>query len=231
MQHNLTMAEVDALRPAGGPGRVEHRRARVLVEVRERKILRAERQQRLVFAFDREIRLRRLGPVVHEHVVLDRLQMRPELLHQRQEIGVEQNCRRAAVDDRIGDVLRDQADVDRLHDRAHHRDREIALVITVAVPFEDGHDVALLDPDLGEPAGKPTDALAKLPVGAPPQIAIDDLLVGRAHHRGVQQVFDQQRIGVGRRCRRNDPDGHNSSLLRFSAALVRLVVRRVDADQ
>ena len=108
MEHQLAVAEIDALRSARGSGRMENRRAGVLVEIREREILRAERQERLIFALDREIGLRRLGPVVHEHVILDRLPGGPQLLHQRQEVGVEQHRRRAAVDDRVGDVLGDR---------------------------------------------------------------------------------------------------------------------------
>ncbi len=213
MQYDLTMAEIDSLRPTRGSRRVEYCRAGVLVEIREREVLRADRQQRLVFALDREIGLRRLGPVMHENVVLNRLQMGLELLQQRQEVGIEQNRGRAGVVDRIGDVFRDQAEVDRLHDRAHHRNGEVAFVIAVAVPFEDGDDVALLDADIGEAAGEPSDAFAKLPIGAAPQVAIDDLLVGRAHHRGVQEMLDEQRIGVGRRGRRNDLDGHGAASL------------------
>jgi hypothetical protein len=53
-------------------------------------------------------------------------------------------------------------------------------VIAVAVPFEDGDDVALVDADLVKAAGEPSDPLAELPIGAAPQIAVDDLLVRRA---------------------------------------------------
>ena len=140
-----------------------------------------------------------------------------ELFDQRQEVGVEQHRRRAAVDDRVGDVLGNEADVHRLHHRAHHRDGEVAFVIAVAVPFEDGDDVALVDADLGEAARKPADALAKLPVGPAAKVAVDDLLIGRARHRRMQKMLDEQGIGVGRRRRRNDLDRHGDpSIYRFS---------------
>ena len=48
----------------------------------------------------------------------------------------------------------------------------------MAVPVEHGHDVARLDADL-EPAREPPDALAEHPVAVPPEVPIDDLLIGR----------------------------------------------------
>ena len=233
VQHNLPMAEIDALRPAGRSRRVENRGDCVLVEVREREIGRADRQKRLVFRLDRKVGPRRFGPVVHQDVVLHRLQMGRELLDQRQEVGVEQHRRRAAVDDRVGDVLGNEAHVHRLHHRAHHRDGEIAFVIAVAVPFQHRDDVALVDADLGEAARQPADPLAKLPVGAAAQVAVDDLLIGRARHRRMQEMLDQQGIGVGRRRRRYDLDRHGDpSVCRFSDfRLARLVRTRIDADQ
>ena len=209
MQHDLAMAEMNRFGPAGGSRRVEHGRAGVLVEIGEREIGRADRQQRLVFNLDWEVGRRRLRPVVHQHVVLHRLQMGRELLDQRQEVGVEQDRGRAAVDDRVGDVFGHEADVHRLHHGAHHRDREVALVVAVAVPFEDRDDVALVDADLGEAAGEPSDPFAEIAIGAAAKVAVDDFLVGRARHRRMQKVLDEQWIGVGRRRRRNDPDRHD----------------------
>ena len=214
VQHDLAMAEEDALRPARRPGRMKGGRAGVFVEIGERIVRRAERQQGLIFAFDREVGFRRLGAVVHEDVGLDRLQVILEFLHQRQKVSVEEDRRRAAVVDRVGDVLGRKAHVDHLQDSAHHRHCEIALVIAVAVPFEDGDDVALIDANLGKTAGEPPDALAEGPVGVASEIAVDDLLIRRAHHRGVQEMLDQQRIGIGRRRRRNDLDRHDASSLR-----------------
>ncbi len=197
VQHHLPMGEVDPLRPACRSRGVEDGRAGVLVEIGEREIRRSDRQQRLVFGLDREVGRGRLGPVVHQDVTLDRLQMGRELLDERQEVGVEQHRGRPAVDDRVGDVLGNEADVHRLHHRAHHRNGEIAFVVAVAVPFEDRDDVALIDADLGEAAGQPPDPLAKLAIGPAAQVAVDDLLVRRANHRRMQQMLDQQRIGVG----------------------------------
>ena len=153
MQHHLPMGEIDALRPTGCSRRVEDGRAGVLVEVRERVVGRTDRQQRLIFGLDRKVDLLRLGPVVHQDVTLHRLQMGRELLDERQEVGVEQHRRRAAVDDRVGDVLGNEADVHCLHHGAHHRNGEVAFVIAVAVPFEDRDDVALIDANLSEAAG------------------------------------------------------------------------------
>ena len=81
-------------------------------------------------------------------------------------------------------------------------------MIAVAVPFHDGDRVAFLDADLRQPAGQTADAFAELPIGAAPEIAINDLLLGRARQRLVQQVFDEQRIDISRRRRLNQLDGH-----------------------
>ena len=127
---------------------------------------------------------------------------------QGRKVEVEQDRLGARIVDRVGDIVGRQADVDRLHHRAHHRDREIALVIAVAVPFHDGDRVAFFDADLRQPARQTPDAFAELSIGAAPYIAINDLLLGRARQRLVQQVFDEQRIAISRRRRLDQLDGH-----------------------
>ena len=69
----------------------------------------------------------------------------------------------------------------------------------MAVPVENGDDVARLDAEFGEPARETPDALSENPVAVPPQVAIDDLLIGRVRHRVVQQMLDEKRIRISRR--------------------------------
>ena len=154
---------------------------------------------------------------MHHDPGLHALQVILQPLDERQEVGVEQDRGRPGVDDRVGDVVGHEADVHRLQDRAHHGNCEIAFVIAVAVPFEHGDDVALLDADLREAAGEPADAFSKGAEGPAPQIAKDDLLIGRARHRAVQKVLDQQRIDIGRGRRGQNLNGHDASSLGFPA--------------
>jgi len=86
-----------------------------------------------------------------------------------------------------------------LQHRAHHRHGEIALEIAVAVPVENGDDVAGPYAEFCEPAREPPDALAEDPVAVPRQVPVDDLLIGRVHHRVVQQMLDEKGILIGRR--------------------------------
>src|SRR5271165_603840 len=67
-------------------------------------------------------------------------------------------------------------------------------MIAVTVPIEHGDDVAGPRSNFGQAACQPPDALAKLPVRAPPQVPIDDLLVRRVDQRIVQEMLDQKRI-------------------------------------
>ncbi len=199
MQHQLAVAEIDPFRTAGRAGRVKRRRARVLVKIRKLEKGRTRLQHVLVFALDRQTRGRLFLAIVQQHVLLHRRQLVGHLLHERQEVRVDQYDRGGRVVHRIQQPLRRQREIDRLQHRPHHRHGEIAFEIAMAVPVEHAHDVARLDAEIGQPARQSPDALAKDPIAVPPQVPIDDLVIGRMRHWVVQQMLDEKRVLVSRR--------------------------------
>ena len=105
--------------------------------------------------------------------------------------------------DRVEDLLIRQANVDRLQDRAHHGNGEERLQEPVRVPVEHPDGVAGPHAERRKAAREPVDSLLQRAIGEPLLVAIDDLLIRRMQHRGVQQMLDQQRIGI---CRWRDVD-------------------------
>ena len=95
VQHQLTMAEVDAFRAARRAGGVKRRRAGVLVEIGKLEERRIRLQHLLVFAFDRQPRGRLLLAIMQHHVVPHRRQLVGHLLDERQEIRIDQTRSRA----------------------------------------------------------------------------------------------------------------------------------------
>ena len=87
--------------------------------------------------------------------------------------------RRACMIDRVADLLRRQADVDRLKHRSHHRDREKGFEKSVAVPVQHSDRVARSNTDLSQRARQPPNAVPKLAVSQSSEIAVDDLLLRR----------------------------------------------------
>ena len=179
MQNELPMAVVHAFRQPRGSGGVERRRLSVLVEVGKVVTRRSGRKQRLIFADKRQSA--RLGgrPVRHHHEPLDVRQLRLQLFDQPDELVVDEKRRRPGVIDRVEDLLGGEPDVDRLHDRAHHRDCEEGFEKPVAVPVENADRVAGFDADRGERRSQSVDALPDLSVGEPLRVSIDDFLVPR----------------------------------------------------
>ena len=114
MQHQLTVAEIDPLRAAGRAGGVKRRRAGVLVEIGKLEERRIRLQHFLVFAFDRQARGRLLLAVVQQHVFPHRRQLVGHLLHERQEVRVDQHGRGGCVIHRVQQPLRREREIDRL---------------------------------------------------------------------------------------------------------------------
>ena len=208
VQHDLAVAEVHPFRIAGRAGRMKSRRPRILVEIRKLEEGGARFQHLLVFALDRKPCGRPLFAVMHQHVFPNRRQPFRELFDKRQEVRVDQHHRRARVVQYVQQLLGREAEIDRLQNRAHHRDRKIALMIAVAVPIEHGDDVAMPDANFRQAAGQPPYALAKVPIGVSPQVSIYDLLIRRVDERIMQQMFDEKRIRIGRRRAGDEIVGH-----------------------
>ncbi|SAL88219.1 hypothetical protein AWB67_07553 [Caballeronia terrestris] len=68
----------------------------------------------------------------------------------------------------------------------------------MAVPVHHRDGGAVLRAELREAAGQARDALAERAVGHALVATVDDLLIGRLGERCVQQMLDQQRIGISR---------------------------------
>ncbi len=101
------------------------------------------------------------------------------------------------VIDGVENLLRRQAHVDGVQHRAHHGHGEEAFEIAMAVPVHHRHRVAWPDAQIGERAGETADALSQGRVVVAAFVGVDDLLVRRGGERRVQELADQQRIGIG----------------------------------
>jgi hypothetical protein len=200
-----------ALRQAGGAGGVEGGGLGVLVEIGEVVVGRRRRQQGLVLTGQVDRGGRGRG-VLDQHEALHRLEARRDGGEDGQELGVHQHHVGAGVVEGVQDLLGRQAHVHRLQDGAHHRHREEAFEVAVAVPVHHRHGVAGLHAQPGEHAGQPADALAQLAVAVAPPAHVGDLLVRRHGQRRVQELLDEQRIGVGVGRALDQADGHGFSL-------------------
>ena len=177
VQYDLAVAVVHALRIAGRAGRVEGRRLGVLVEVAELEVCRCGADERFVLARDRQ-RVRRDGLAVGEHHDLAHaLQLALHALEQGHEVGVHEHDLRLRVVQGVGDLLRREPDVHGEERRAHHRDREVALEVAVAVPVHDRDGRAVPDAERLERGGELADAAAEIAVGVAELAAVGDLLV------------------------------------------------------
>ncbi len=100
--------------------------------------------------------------VAHDHVVPDALEAPGELGQRRREGVVDEDHPVLGVVDDVGDLVGEQADVDRVQDGAEARHAEVELEVALAVPAEGRHPVALLDAEPLEDAAEALDALGDL---------------------------------------------------------------------
>ena len=198
VQHHAAVGVEHAFGLAGGARGVAQRAGGVLVELRPFRQRVHLVEQALVAEQAAELPARRhVLAVGHEHVGLDALQRRRELLHQRQEGEVEEQRRVAGVVGDVGDLLLEQARVDGVADGADAGDGVVELEVAVAVPGEGRHPVARLDAEADERVGEPADALARGAVAVAVQAAFDglgdDLHIGVDLGRVVDHARHQQR--------------------------------------
>lgn len=97
----------------------------------------------------------------------------------------------------VAHLLAGQPHVHRMQNRAQHWYGKETFQCPVAVPVEQCHRVARLDPGRGQHVGQPLDAFQQRGVGVAQLVGVDDFLVGLVAHTRQQQAFDQQRIGIG----------------------------------
>src|SRR6516165_7970552 len=204
MQNELPVAEVDALRKAGSPGRVESRRLRVLIKIGKLVIWRSSRQKFLVLAGKIELTDGRCLAITEDNKLFDFRKPRQDRTDKFDELIIDEQRRRACMIYRVGDLLRRQADVDRQKHRSHHREREIGFEKSVAVPVQHSDRVARSNTDLSQRARQPPNTVPKFSVSQSSEIAVDDLLLRCLHQRSVEQLLDKQGIRIGGR-RDGDP--------------------------
>ena len=199
MQHELAVTVVDALGQAGGPGRVERRRAGILGQVGEYERRRRGGEHRLVLRGERDLRLWRSRPVVDQHerdagpnLVLDRLE-------DRQELGVDDDDIVGRVVDRVQDLFGRNAYVDRVQHGAHHRHGEEALEIAVAVPVHHRDRRARLDAQRREGRGEAADTRGERFVRVADAVGVDDFLRRRLREAAGEDLAYRERRVVGRR--------------------------------
>jgi hypothetical protein len=178
---------------------VEHGGAGVLVEVLEAMLGRRLGQQVFVFAGEGDGARRRRWAVVQRDEGLDVRELVQQAFDHRRELGIDRQHVRARMLERVEDLLGRQPHVHRHQRGGHHRHREIAFEVAVAVPVHHRHRVAGPDALPCQHVGEPADALAQAAVVVAPEVAVDDLLAAGVLQRGMQQLLDEQRVGVGRR--------------------------------
>ncbi|MNB75417.1 hypothetical protein D3C75_220610 [compost metagenome] len=195
VQHQLPMAEIHPFGQARGAGRIERRGAGVLVEVREADDGRGLAQSG--FILGHEARWQRANLIGQQNARAQIRQLFVDGFQHRQEFAVGQEYPRAAVIERIGNLLRRQADVHHHQHRSDHRHGEIAFQIAVAVPIHHCHGIAALYPQRGQQPGQLSDARLQGAVVEAHLVAVDDFLLWTHCQRRQQQLLDQQGKGVG----------------------------------
>jgi hypothetical protein len=104
--------------------------------------------------------------------VLDRLERRRHLLEQRHQHVVDEHDAVLRVVGDVGELVGEQADVQRVQHRAVARRRHVDLEVALRVPRERGHAVARLDPERAQRVRDAVDPLPHLRVAR----ALDALL-------------------------------------------------------
>ena len=108
------------------------------------------------------------------------------------------------VDD-VGEVVREEADIEGVHDGAHRGHRDVGLEVLLGVPAEGRHAVVILDSEPAQPADQPPRAIDDLGVSRACCAIVglgDDCLVRvqplrvTDQHRDVQWVLLHQPLHV-----------------------------------
>ena len=167
VQHELAMAEVDALGKPGGAGGVEGCGAGVLVELRKGEMRVGGGQQGLVLAFEGE-RVSCASPLSSSSTSFFPGSTRSQICSSdRQKFAIDEDDIVFGVIDRVEHLLGRQPDIDCVQHRAHHRHGEETFQIAGGVPVHYSDRIAGLTP---RPAsrGQPVDPLAEFAVGESP---------------------------------------------------------------
>jgi hypothetical protein len=140
---------------------------------------------------------RHVRSVGHCDKRLDRLDPMSDRLDQRKEGQVEEQRLVFGVVGDVDDLIRVQARVERVKDRAGPGHRVVELHVAMAVPRQRRDTVAALDAETGERVGHPARACRQFAIGRAMDVALDpsrhDLLLAMVALGVDQQRRDQQR--------------------------------------
>ena len=173
----------DALRHPGRAARVAHRRRVVLVELRILVVVGIGSGEQLLVG------------VLDDEDVLDR-RLVGELLPERQQALVDDHGLVAGVRGDVAEVVRVQAQVERVQDVAAAGDAHVRLEVLVVVPGERRHPVAGLETDAlqrhRELARAPAEVRERVRVEAPVGHPRHDLLVREVRLRALEDRRQRQ---------------------------------------
>ena len=199
VDHRGAMRVDDALRPAGGAGRVAHRNRVIFLVRRVLEIRRCGGEESLVV--HERCCDRGAGERHHDHL-LER-HLGPELLEERQQnvVDDEEAVARVVRDPR--DLAGREAEIQRVHHAARRGDPEVALEVRVVIPTKRRDAVALLQTGRkqrrGESAGAPVEVGEAVPDERLVGQAADDLGIGVEAAGPLEQVVERQRHALHRR--------------------------------
>ena len=121
----------------------------------------------------------------------------PELLEQRDERSVDDHGAVVGVVGDVGEVVRVEAEVERVQDEAAARNAEVRLVVLPVVPAQRRDAVAALEPELPQRDRELLRAGQRLGVGRAVKGLVrepaDDLAAAEVRLRPPQQVRERQR--------------------------------------
>ena len=198
------MAVEHAFRPPGGARGVAERARRVFVELRPRIILVRLGQQRLI-AIEAHARSER--DILHAGLVGQQHDGADAGAHRGRNFGDKRGEGRIGEQNAVfsvghdeGDVLRREAWIDRVADRAHAGDAIVEFEVTEIVPCERRHAIAEADAEFAQRARQPPAAPLDLGVGGSMErraAEVRDHFRSAAMTRGVgDERGNQQRIAL-----------------------------------
>ncbi len=152
-----------------------------------------------------------LAVVHHDEVAdgLERLEQRPQ---QRGQRPVDEDHLVLGVVRDVGELLGEQADVQRVEHAPRAGRREVELEVTCRVPREGRDPPVVGDAEVVEHSAQPTRALGPGPVrGAldPRRRRGDDLLVGEQLLGPAEQVRDRERVVLHQALHERSPESSN----------------------
>ena len=231
MQHHRAVRMHNALRTPDGAGGVAHAARGILVQRRIAIVGSIAGDERLVILIRRGYR----GAGGRDHDDAIDVDQRQHLFEQGQQDVVNENNTVARVLDDVGDVLRRQAEVERVQNRPGGRDAEIGLHVPGTVPHQGADRLAGLHTGIDQRFGQPPRPVIHRGPGRAGYRFVgearDDLMIAEElpaalkqmvhaernlHHRGTHARSPLPQLS------RFAPDDTNGALRRFLRFFVKL---------